>query len=196
MLCASAPAMTTRCFSPPLSVLKARPSNCPAPVADERPARDGQILRTFEREGAEMRKPPHQYDVEDAEIKRRLRLLGNERDPPRDLAVRPLGERTAVQRHRSDRRVVHPSEQLEEGRLAGSVRSENADQFAPLDVEADIVEDDVMPHRALAGSVFRPAFDVRRTFSRTSSRCARFPRASIAERHPSGPEHVALSPLA
>jgi len=32
-LCASAPAMTTRCFSPPLSVANRRASSAPVPVA-------------------------------------------------------------------------------------------------------------------------------------------------------------------
>ena len=107
----------------------------------ERPARDGQILGTFERERAEMGKPSHQHDVEDGEIERRVRFLRNERDAPRDLAVRPVGERTTVERHRAAGRTVHAAEQLEQRRLAGSVRPENADQLAALDVQEDIVQD-------------------------------------------------------
>ena len=57
------------------------------PGRRERAASDGQVLGTLERECTEMGKPSHQHDVEDREVERRMRLLGNEREAPRDLAL-------------------------------------------------------------------------------------------------------------
>jgi len=67
--------------------------------------------------------------------------------------------------------TVHASEQLEERRLAGSVWTEDADQFAALDGEEDIGQDGIVSN---AGC-------------RTSSRGACLPRASVGERHTIGP---------
>ena len=88
--------MTTRCFSPPLSVSKARHESA-VPVDSSACRRDrARTAGTFEREGAEVRIASHQHDVEDGEVERRVRFLRNEGDAPPSASGR-RAERTAVQ---------------------------------------------------------------------------------------------------
>ena len=193
VLCASALAITTRCFSPPLSVLNARPSNWPVPVAASARRAMARSSGPSSAKAPRWGKRPISTMSRTLKSNGALRLLRNERRSAarsRGATIRRADDRRASP---SRRRTVHPAEQLEECRLAGSVRSENADQFAALDVQADIAEDDVIPRRASV-SPSSAGFGCAPDRQRTSSRLARLARASIGERHLSGPEHVGLSP--
>ena len=96
-LCASALAMTTRCFSPPLSVPNDRPSNAAVPVASSARRAMARSSGPSSANGAEVRVAAHQHDVEHAEVERRVRLLRHEGDPPRGSGAtsRPAGGRRA-----------------------------------------------------------------------------------------------------
>ena len=97
--CASALAMTTRCFSPPLSVANGRVSSAAVPVARERVARDLLIGGAFELERAEVRVAAHQHHVEHAEVEGRVRFLRHNRDAAREIAPRQLVDRPSVEQH-------------------------------------------------------------------------------------------------
>ena len=125
--CASALAITTRCFSPPLSVANDRDSSarCRSPRA--RRGRS-QIARALELERAEMRIAAHQHHVEDGEVERRVRFL---RRRPRCGARDRAGSsrRSAGRRARPRRTRRQRCRQIRRRsvRLAGAVRAEKAD---------------------------------------------------------------------
>ena len=127
--CASAPAMTTRCFSPPLSVANGRASSAAVPVAASASRAIARSAGAFELERPEVRIAAHQHHVDDAEIERRLRFLRNDRHAPRQLAraVSP-----AIGRPSSSTwphlRLQHARQQLQQRRLARSVRAEQRRQ--------------------------------------------------------------------
>ena len=64
--CASALAITTRCFSPPLSVANGARLERRRAGRRQRVARDRQVVGALELERAEVRVAAHQHDVEDA----------------------------------------------------------------------------------------------------------------------------------
>ena len=107
----------------------------------ERAPGDGEILRPFERERAEVRKAAHQDDVEDGEVEGRVGFLRHDGDSPRDVAARPLGHRPAVERHRAGLRTQRAAEDLQQRGLAGAVGAENADQIAAVDGERHAIQD-------------------------------------------------------
>ena len=108
--CASAAAITTRCFSPPLSVLNGRRSRPRGPGRGQDFPRDRQIVRSLHFEEAEMRMPAHEHHVEHRVLERELRLLRHDGDSASDLAAC----------HPIDRPVL---EQDTPGRRAGACRS-------------------------------------------------------------------------
>ena len=87
-ICASAAAMMTRCFSPPLRVENMRASSASVPV-DASAARASATSRGPSIcERAEVRIASHQDDFEHAVFEGELRLLRHDRHAPRDLAAR------------------------------------------------------------------------------------------------------------
>ena len=139
--CASAAAMTTRCFSPPLSVLNRRCSSSPVPVARERIARDGEIARPFELEQPEMRMPAHQHHLEHGVLEGELRLLRHHRNPLSDRRAATAGRaahRRAAPSQRVGRRV--PLSSRSSVVLPDPFGPEDADDAAAGDVGGDVVE--------------------------------------------------------
>ena len=103
--------MTTRCFSPPLSVRTRAPRSSGAGGGQRLP-RDGEIVRALELERAEMRIASHQHDVEHGEVEGGVRFLRHDGDPPRQLAARQSVDAPPVEHHRADRGVSAPRQQL------------------------------------------------------------------------------------
>ena len=62
---------------------------------------------------------------------------------PMSLASRGLAkiDLLAVHQHRAGRRLVHAREDLDERRLAGAVVAEQAEDFARVDLQRDVVQD-------------------------------------------------------
>ena len=96
-LCASAPAMTTRCFSPPDSVLNRRDCEMTVPVARSARAR-WRDRRAFDLERAEVRIAAHRRHFEHRVLEGELRLLRNHRHAPRHRRARDRAEIDAVER--------------------------------------------------------------------------------------------------
>src|SRR5205814_9741669 len=59
-----------------------------------------------------------------------------------DRVRREVEQRAAVENDLAGGRIVEPAEAIEERRLAGAVRADEADDGAALDVEAELVEGD------------------------------------------------------
>ena len=137
--CASALAITTRCFSPPLKVANARVSSAVRARGTQRVARDLLVGGALELERAEVRVAAHQHHVEHAEVEGRVRVLGHDRDPAGEISPRQLLDRPSVEPHASGERFQDARDDAQQRRLAGAVRTEQADDRAPLDLERHAV---------------------------------------------------------
>ena len=126
--CARAPAMITRCFSPPLSVANDRDSSAAVPVARNASRAISRSRRSLELERSKMRIAAHQHHVDHAEVERRLRFLRH--DAPRAApapaaACRATG--SAVEQHAARVGAQHAGDDSHQRRLARSIRAEQAD---------------------------------------------------------------------
>ena len=148
--CASALAMTTRCFSPPLSVANARASRDAVPVAVKRLACDHLIRRAFELERAEVRVPSHQHHVDHAEVERRVRFLRHDGDAPGQLAPCQLLDRLAADPHAAGERRQNAGHDAKQRRFPRSVRTEKADDGSAFHLEGHAISTYVSV-RLLAG---------------------------------------------
>ena len=139
--CASALAMTTRCFSPPLSVCEQpRPRTRTCPVASSACCAIARSSGPSSANAPRCGKASHQHDVEHGEVERRVRFLRHDGDAARQLAPRPVGQRPAVEGDRPGGGVSDAAQQLEQRRLAGAVRAEEADELAAIDRERHAVD--------------------------------------------------------
>ena len=85
----------------------------------------------------------HQHVVEDRHRAEQLEVLERPRDPANDDAVRRgLEECLSLELDFAAVRVVQPGDKVEDGRLPGAVRADQADDLAPLDIEGDAVDRD------------------------------------------------------
>ena len=98
-ICASAAAMITRCFSPPLRV-----SNCAILKREgscrrHRLARDREIAGPFDLEGAKVRVSAHHHHFERGVVEREVSFLRHDRHTHRQRAFRDVSELHAVEHH-------------------------------------------------------------------------------------------------
>ncbi len=144
----------------------------------ERGAGDGEVALRLEGDPAEVRMAAEQGDLERGEGQLVRGLLRHHGDAAGALARRERGELVAQQAHRAARGAQRSREQPHQGRLAGAVRTEQADDLAAPDREADagdpaaarVAEDEVAPleerrpfrHRAPAAAAARGRRDRRR----------------------------------
>ena len=152
-ICASAAAMITRCFSPPLSVENMRASSGQRAGRRQRGSRQRDVARSLDLERAEVRIAAHQDDFEHAVFERELRLLRHDRHAPRDLTARERRERRAIEAHAALLRLARPREQPQQGRLAGSVRADDADETVRRHLERHAAHDRrlAIPEREVSG---------------------------------------------
>src|SRR6266540_77787 len=75
--------------------------------------------------------------VEEADV-----LKGPRHAERRDFVRRQTGDRPAVEVDAARGRLVHAGEDVEEGRLAGAVRPDEADDLSARDDEVDVVDGD------------------------------------------------------
>ena len=87
-ICASAAAMMTRCFSPPLSVANSRSSSVARARRRQRVARDRDVARALDLERRQVRIASHQDDFERREVERQVRFLRHDGHPPRHRRAR------------------------------------------------------------------------------------------------------------
>jgi hypothetical protein len=121
----------------------------------KRLSRNREIVRAFEREGTEVREAAHQDDIENAEVEGRVRFLRDKRNAARDVAPRRRPEWIPAEEHRAGARREHPAEHLQQGRLAGAIRSDHADEIAAIDRERHLFQNPLAPsvrERDLIGS--------------------------------------------
>ena len=132
--------MITRCFSPPLNIMKERCVRCDVPVAVERFLCDCEVGWTFELERAEMRMPSHQGHFEDGVLECRMCLLWHHCNTPRDVPPRHAGQDAAIERDRAAVGGQHSGEQLEQRGLAAAVGADQASQRSASDADADVAK--------------------------------------------------------
>ena len=107
--------------------------------------RDRQVLRAREAEPRQMRRAPHQHHLQRRERKLECRILRHDGEETCDLGATARRERLAVEAYAAARGREHAGQQPKERRLAAAVRTDEPDDLAPRDREADVVQ-----HRAPA----------------------------------------------
>src|SRR5439155_8283316 len=81
------------------------------------------------------------HDLADGEWKERLEDLRDDGDATRDRRASDRDEIVAIKRDSARRRSQESSEDAEERRLAGAVRTHERDELAAADRETDVVQD-------------------------------------------------------
>ena len=117
----------------------------------ERSTRDREIVGSFERECTEMRITAHQHDVEDGEVERRVRVLGDECHVAGDLSGRPLDQGSSIEHDRTRCGCQRATEHFQECRLARPIGTKNTDQFTSPDLERHVPEHVMCGLRQTAG---------------------------------------------
>src|SRR5436190_4905004 len=90
-----------------------------------------------------MREVRHEQVLEDAHVAEQARDLEGAHEPAqRDLVRREAEEALALERDLAGARALDPGDEVDERRLAGAVRSDDATDLAGLDREAHVVRRD------------------------------------------------------
>src|SRR5579883_3028113 len=106
---------------------------------------DGEVVGGFETEGSQMRRAPHQDDLDDRVGKGDQVLLRHDRDRARELAALIALERASENRDRTAGWFEGAGQHAQERGFARTVGSEDRQQLARLRFERDVVQ-----HRASA----------------------------------------------
>jgi hypothetical protein len=106
---------------------------------------DGEVVRPFDLERAEVRVAPHQRDLEHREVEGDVGFLRDDGHAPRELRAWDPPQVRAVHAYDARGGLQRPGEQLEERRLAGAIRPEDGREPARRDVERDAPQDGVRP---------------------------------------------------
>ena len=107
----------------------------------ERLARDRDVVRALDLERAEMRVAPHQHDFEHGVVERRGAFPAARPPcgaPRRAAAMSP--DVPPVERHAPARRPERSGQHLQQRRLAGAIRAEDADEAASRHVQRDAAQ--------------------------------------------------------
>ena len=106
----------------------------------QRLARDLLVARVLERERAQMRVSSHQHHVDDGEVERRMRLLRYHGDSSREIAAGQPLDRTLVDENAARQRRQNSREHAQQRGLPRSIRPEQADDAAAIDVQRDAIQ--------------------------------------------------------
>ena len=103
--------------------------------------RDTQVVRPFQLEGTEVRIAAHQHDIERGEVERGVGFLRHYGDASCERAPRERQHVVAVDGHAPGPRPQHRVDDAKKRRLAGSVRSQQADDRPATHVKRHAAED-------------------------------------------------------
>ena len=118
-----------------------RPVLEPADVeAHHRVPGDREVARAGEAERAEIRRAPHEHDLERRERELEDGILRHDREPARTLATAERGERDAVELDDAGGGRDRAGQDAHERRLPAPVGSDDADDLSRRDGEVDRVQ--------------------------------------------------------